>query len=323
MDRDKSIDNLRGLAMFAMMIIHAISYFFSDKISFYIWDYSQWAVPVFLFCSFYIYFKNPRKLEQTSLFFFLKKRFLKLLIPYYIFLFTFYMLLYWFDKKSFFNFDQLIANIFLYGGLSFNWLVLLFSYLTFLMPFIFWLKKYKYFFYGLFILSIVSSIYFIFSPMNYRLTMWLPWSTLIFFTIFFIENEKNWKKLFLTAISFVIIFFILRFIEIEIGHNLSQFGNKYPPTLYHLSYGIFSTIIIFWLSKKNFFSYFNFDKLLNFLSINSYSLFFIHILVMYFLNWTNLKSNNWFAFFLIIITTSSLIQLILNWSSKLIKSFRI
>lgn len=310
MERDKSIDNLRGLAMFAMMVIHAISYFFSDKLSFYIWDYSQWAVPVFFFCSFYLYFKNPKKIMILP---YLKKRFSRLFIPYYFFLLFFYFLLYWFDKKSFFNFGNLLSNIFLYGGLSFNWLVLVFTYFIFLMPFILWLEQYKYYFYGFFILSITSSVYFIFSPMNYRLIMWLPWSVLAFFTIFFIKNEKNWKKLFLAAVSSIIIFFILRAFEIKIGHNLTQFENKYPPTLYHLSYGIFSIIIIFWLSKKNLFSYFNFDKLLNFLSINSYSLYFIHILIMYSLSWINLKTNHWFTFFLIIISVSSTIQIFLNW----------
>ncbi|MBI5122222.1 acyltransferase family protein [Candidatus Roizmanbacteria bacterium] len=317
MERNKSIDNLRGLAMFAMMVIHAISYFFSDKFSFYIWDYSQWAVPVFLFCSCYLYFKSPKKLDKLTFFSYLRKRLLRLLIPYYFFLFSFYMLLYFFDIKSFFNFAQLKANIFLYGGLNYNWLVLLFVYFTFLMPFILWLEQYKYFFYGFFFTSFASSIYFIFSPLNYRLIMWLPWSTLIFFTIFFVRNEKNWKKLFLTATAFIIIFFILRVIEIKISHNSTQYANKYPPTLYHLSYGIFSTIFIFWLSKKNFFSYFNFERLLYFLSINSYSLFFIHILVILSLNWLNLKTSHWFTFFLIILGTSSMIQLVLNRFKKL------
>ena len=316
MERDKTIDNLRGLAMFAMMVIHAISYFFSDKLSFYIWDYNQWSVPVFLFCSFYLYFKNPKKFEIFSFFSYLKKRFLRILIPYYIFLFFFYILLFWFDKKTFFNFNYSKANIFLYGGLGFNWLVLIFIYLTFLMPLVLWLKKNKLLYYGFFLLSFSSSIYFVFVKTNYRLIMWLPWSVLIYFTIFFIKNEKNWKKLTLTAAVFMIIFFILRIIEIKIGHNLTQFENKYPPTLYHLSYGIFSIIIIFWLSKKNFFSFFNFDKLLHFLSKNSYSLFFIHILVMSTLNWLNLKTNHWFTFFLLIINASLIIKLLLNRFKK-------
>lgn len=314
MERDKTIDNLRGLAMFAMMVIHSISYFFSDRLSFYIWDYNQWAVPVFFFCSFYLYFK---KLKKISFFSYLKRRFLRMFIPYYIFLVFYYVLLYFFDKNKFFNLNYLNANIFLSGGLDFNWLVLTFTYFIFLMPLISWLKKYKYFYYGFFLFSITSSVYFIFNPMNYRLTMWLSWSTLIFFSMFFIKNEKNWKKLFLTAALNIMVFFILRVFEIKIGHNLTQYSNKYPPTLYHLTYGIFSTIVIFWLSKKNLFSYFNFDKLLYFLSVNSYSLFFIHILVMYFLISLNLKTGHWFTFFLMILGVSSIVQLFLNQVKKL------
>lgn len=300
--------------MFAMIVIHAIAYFFRDKLSFLIWDYSQWAVPVFLFCSFYIFFKFPKRIAFFS---YLKKRFSRLFIPYYIFLIFFYFLLYFFEKKSFFNFEYLKANIFIYKGLDFNWLVLLFTYFTFLMPFIIWLKKNRFLYYGYFILSLFSSILFIFVKTNYRLTMWLPWSVLIFFTIFFIENEKNWRKLFSVGLISLIIFLVTRLIEIKIGHNLSQFSNKYPPTIYHLSYGIFSTIIIAWLSKKNIFVYFNFDKFLYFLSINSYSLFFIHIFVMYYLNWLNLKTGNWFTFFFIILLASSAIQLALNEVKKL------
>lgn len=319
MQRDRSIDNLRGLAMLAMMVIHSISYFFSDKFSFYIWDYNQWAVPVFFFCSFYLYYKNPR---QKTFFSYLIKRLSRLFVPYYIFLFFYYIPLYFFDKNRFFNPSYLKANIFLYGGIDFNWLILAFTYFIFLKPFILWLKKYKYFYYGFFLLSITSSVYFIFSPINYRFIMWLPWSTLIFFSIFFIKNEKNWKKLFLMAALSIAIFFILRVVEIKIGHNLSQFSNKYPPTLYHLSYGIFSIIIIFWLSKKNIFSHLNFDKLLNFLSFNSYSLYFIHILLIYLLNWLHLKGNNWFIFFIIIITGSSTIQLLINQFNKKMRSIQ-
>ena len=313
MERDKTIDNLRGTAMLAMIVIHSISYFFSDKLSFLIWDYSQWAVPVFFFCSFYLFFKSSKKIGLLQ---YLKKRFLKLFIPYYIFLGFFYILLYLFEKKSFFNLNYLKANIFLYGGLDFNWLVLIFVYLTLLLPLIVWFRKNKFLYYGYFILSLFSSIYFIFVKTNYRLTMWLPWSVLIYFTIYFIEKEKNKIKLLLISFISLLIFLVIRVVEIKIGHNLSQYANKYPPTLYHLSYGIFSIIIIFLLSKKNIFNFLNFDKLLNFLSINSYSLFFIHILVMYYLNWKNLKTSNWFTFFLLIFIISSIIQLSLNYLNK-------
>ncbi len=51
MKRDETIDTLRGMAMLAMIMLHAASYYFGSKTTFLIWDNLQWAVPVFLFCS--------------------------------------------------------------------------------------------------------------------------------------------------------------------------------------------------------------------------------------------------------------------------------
>ena len=304
MARNKEIDNLRGLAMLAMIIIHATAYFLSNKAVYYLWDILEWAVPIFMFCSLYIFYKRPKKID-------LKKRFSRLLIPYYIFLGAYFVLIYFFEKQKF-NLGNISANVFLYGGLDFNWLVLLFLYLTLLMPLIFWLEKKKVWFYGFFSLSLISSIYFIFHNFNYRLVMWLPWSLFIFFTIFFVKNENNKKIMSLTAFSSLALFFGLRLMEARMGHDLSQYANKYPPTLYHISFGIFSIIVIYYLSKMKVFSFLWIDKLLDFLSFNSYSLFFIHILVIFSLTWMKFHFANWFTFFLAIFGLSSGIQILLN-----------
>ncbi|MBD3840001.1 MAG: acyltransferase family protein, partial [Epsilonproteobacteria bacterium] len=122
MDRNKDIDNLRGLAMISMMVIHACSYFLKTKEVYLLWNYLQWAVPVFLFCSFYLSLKDKRPTNYL-------KRLKRLFIPYWIFLFVYFLLLYFFEKKNF-SFQYLRANIFLYRGIDFNWLVLLFLYFT-------------------------------------------------------------------------------------------------------------------------------------------------------------------------------------------------
>lgn len=114
-------------------------------------------------------------------------------------------------------------------------------------------------------------------------------------------------------------FFIFNnvFLEKKIGHNLSQFANKYPPTLYHLSYGIFSTTILYQLSEINFFDILGFSRLLNFLSVNSYSLYFVHIVVMDVLTWTRIlgRLNN-VSFFILIFLFSTLIVYLLNFFKK-------
>ncbi|KKQ24651.1 MAG: Racemase domain protein [Candidatus Roizmanbacteria bacterium GW2011_GWC2_37_13] len=317
MKRDRTIDTLRGLAMFAMMVIHACSYYLKDKTTLFIWDNLQWAVPVFVFCSFYLFFGRKDKFSASDWLPYLKKRLTKLLTPYYYFLAVFFPLLFFFEKNKF-NLKYFFANVFLYKGLDFNWLVLLFLYLTFIMPLVLIIKKNKVLFYGFFIISFISSIYFIFKPINYRAIMWLPWTAYIYFTIFFLKNKTKAKVLLLTGSLSLIVFIYLRIIETNIGHNLTQFTNKYPPTLYHLSFGIFWIIILYWLSEKNVFNFLKSDRFFNFLSINSYSLYFIHIIVMFMISWLGILPPVWPLFFLEIISISLLIQMGLNKLENLI-----
>ncbi|KKP65816.1 MAG: hypothetical protein UR68_C0027G0007 [Candidatus Roizmanbacteria bacterium GW2011_GWA2_35_19] len=312
MKRDSTIDNLRGLAMLAMIIVHATSYFLKDSLTLAIWDNLQWAVPVFLFCSFYLYYKNTKSFDRKTVAPYLEKRFGRLLIPYYQFLLVYFPLAYLFIPSKL-SMNTVWANIFLYGGLDLNWLPLLFIYLIIIMPLMFIFKNNKLVMVSLFLISLFSSIYFIFStPFHYRLIMWLPWILMIFFTLFVIKNEDNWRRLFLLAGISFLVFIILRFIEIKIGHNLTHYGNKYPPTLYHQSFGFFSTIILLWLSKKNIFNFLGFEKLLHFLSVNSYSLFLIHNLVIITLVWLKIKFNNWIIFFVAIYFFTTIIQIGLN-----------
>lgn len=311
MSRDNIIDNLRGLAMFSMMMIHACSYYLKDRTTSLIWDSLQWAVPVFMFCSFYVFYSKTTKFNKTDWLPYLKKRLSRLLIPYYYYLFFLFFLFFIFGRKEF-NLDYFLSGFFIYKGIQFNWLVLLFIYLSFLMPLILLIKKNKYLYYGFFILSVVSSIYFIFRPFDYRLIMWLPWSAYAYFAIFFIENKSKPGFKFFVGLFSLILFLVLRVLEVNIGHNLTHFANKYPPTLYHLSFGLFWIMILYWLAEKHFFDFLNFNKLLSFLSTNSYSLFFIHIIIIYLVLWTNSLPSSWIIFFFEIILGSILIQNLLN-----------
>jgi len=311
MKRDKTIDTLRGLAMLAMIVIHASSYYLKDKIAFLIWDNLQWVVPVFLFCSLYLFYERTKQFVGFDWLAYFKKRLTRLLIPYYYFLLVYFPLLFFFERKKF-NFNYFLANVFLYKGVDLNWLVLLFIYLMILMPIVLLIKKNKILFYGLFILSFLSSIYFIFKPLNYRAVMWLPWTFYIYFTTFFLKNKTKTKILLLIGLLSLIIFAVLRIVENNVGHNLTQYGNKYPPTLYHLSFGIFWIIVLYWLSQKNIFSFMKLDKFLHFLSVNSYTLFFIHLGVILMIGWLHFLPSIWPLFFLEIMGVSLIIQVGLN-----------
>lgn len=311
MKRDETIDSLRGLAMFAMMVIHACSYYFDSRITLLIWDNLQWAVPVFLFCSFTLFYGKAKPFQLDNWLTYLRKRLSRLLVPYYYFLLVYFPLLFIFQKDKL-SVKYFFSNITLRNGLDFNWLVLLFVYLIFLMPAVQLMRKNKPLFYGFFVLSLASSVYFIFNSFPYRMIMWLPWATLIYFTLFFHRYKSNKTVLLATAGLSLAVFAVLRMIEVNIGHNLTQYANKYPPTLYHLSFGFFWIIVLYIAAEKKIFNFMGFGKLLHFLSVNSYSLYFIHILVMFTISWLKLMPSVWPIFFLEIIGLSSLTQLSIN-----------
>ena len=311
MERNKNIDNLRGLAMLAMITIHVTVLYWNDKTAHFLWDSLQWAVPVFLFCSAYLFFSRPFDFNLSSIKKYFVKRMARLFIPYYVFLGVYTMLTYFFDKQKF-NLSYFVGNFFVYKSLDLNWLVLIFFELIFVFPLIALFKRKSKFVYYLFCLaSLASSIYFIFvRPQQYRFIMWLPWSLIIFFTVYFIENQKKIKKLFFTGLLFLIIFAVCYLIEIKLGHPLNHFSNKYPPNLFHLSYGFFSIIILYFLSFSNLLK--PFQIILDFFSINSYEIFFIHNLVIFLFNWLHIRYGNWLVFFTIVIGISVVLQIMLN-----------
>jgi hypothetical protein len=83
--------------------------------------------------------------------------------------------------------------------------------------------------------------------------MWLPWALIIFFTIYFVDNQKNNKKIFYMFAISLLAYGLAYYLEFRIGHPLNHYDNKYPPTIYQLSYGIFWTIFLYKLSEINLF----------------------------------------------------------------------
>ena len=316
MSRDHNVDNLRGLAMIAMITIHATVLYWNDKVAHFFWDSLQWAVPVFLFCSAYLFFSRPFDFSFLSIKKYFVKRLTRLFIPYYVFLGVYTLLTYFFDRQKF-NPSYFIGNLFVYKSLDLNWLVLIFFELMFVFPLVAFFKKKNILIYYLFgLTSLASSVYFLFfRPGQFKTIMWLSWSLIIYFTIYFIENQKKTKKMLLTALLSLIIFAACYFIEVKLGHPLTHFSNKYPPNLYHLSYGTFSIIILYFLSSSGLLK--PVQKILDFFSIYSYEIFFIHILLLYLFGWMNVKFSNWWTLFIVITTSTVFIQLLINKGRKL------
>ncbi len=319
------IDALRGLAIVTMIFTHTNAYFLHQKLVFLLWDISQWSVPVFIFCASYVYLKKTAAPETfTHLINYAKKRFFRLLRPYYLFA-AVYVLLNYFKEPKKLTPDFFIKAATVTNAIDINWLVLLFLIFAVLVPVIHYLAmKRKRLFYLYSAAAIFSSILLIFYrfPGNYRLIMWLPWSLLIIFG-WYMEKFENKNRLMVVGISIsLMVFFILRLSETALHHSLAMFDNKYPPNLYHISYGIFSILLLYFLAKNKVFNLPVVKHILTFLSRYSYLLFFVHYLVIYFLMIYVKWQFTWVSFFVWVFIGSILTQLFLNVFQRYIKARR-
>ena len=312
--RNNNIDYLRGLSIFIMVFLHASSYYLNTNLVRVLWDYGHFAVAVFIFCSAYVFFIKKFEFNLKYILAYIKKRVFRLIVPYYIFLFFHILLL--FIGKSKISFSYVVKSITLTGGIDLSWLVLLFVELIPIMILVKYLvEKRKGLFYLYTTISLVSALVFIFfkPPIDFRFIMWLPWSSVICFTWFLYFFEKKSWFYYMTSIFFLSSFILLRTMLDITNSSLVLIKNKYPPNLYLISYGLLLITILYFLAKKGAFSVFSIKKFLNFLSTNSYSIFFIHVLVIYAIRRFIGSSNfNWIGFFIVVFITTIIIQHLLN-----------
>lgn len=309
-ERYLEIDLLRGVAILAIILIHTTYYFLSDKVSLSLWNYSQFAVPVFIFCSAFVFFQRSYTFTFYSFVLFVKKRLVRLLIPYYIFTAIFIPLVYYYEPHKV-TAQYVVKNILSIGGIDINWLVLLFIQFAIVMPIVFVIyKKSSLLFFLYSIIAFISSVYFLFQnpPFDYKLIMWLPWSVIFLYTLFVVKNEgKKWFYPATLSISFLL-FLITRYISLFLNHSLSFQQNKYPPNIYFLFFGIFSTTLLLFFAKKitnkiiiSFVSFFSFY---------SYQLYFIHYIILYVITLTLLKIYRfeWWSYFTVVLILTVVIE---------------
>jgi len=300
------IDYLRGIAIVAMMVIHTAVFFLSESnIVFSLWNYSQFAVPLFIFCSAYVFFEREKGSE--SFLPYLRKRLIRLVKPYYLFMIPFFIAVAIREPQKL-SLRYITKSVFLIGGIDINWLVFLFVCLTFIMPFVrYSFQKKRSLFWIFLCCSVFSSVLFSLwkVPFDYRFVMWLPWSVIVLFSFFFVRFARKRFFPFLIIFISVTIFFVFQAVESLRHVSLNLYDNKYPPNIFFLSYGVFWIIILFFVAQKHLFSFFPVKHLFLFLSRYSYSLFFIHYFFLYLLSTTvQIIHVHFITFFLSVVCAS-------------------
>ncbi|MCX6730898.1 MAG: acyltransferase [Candidatus Roizmanbacteria bacterium] len=319
------IDDIRGISIILMIMIHTNVYFLSNKISYMTLELSQFAVVAFIFCSAYLFYLKQQVYGWSEFFSHLVKRIKRLVIPYYWFFAVYYIFLLIKEPKKL-TLSYLTQNIFVIGGLDFNWLVLLFIELAILMPFVSYLfEKKRAWFYIYTAAAFLSSLVFLkYTPLSYyRYIMWLPWSLVLIYTYLF-NQLKEKKSLFwiITAFCFALYYILPPLILKPLGRSLFMYDNKYPPNLYHLAYGVGSVNLLYMLSQWKWFSNYIVQTIINFFSTYSYTIFFIHILVIYTVTVFFHFHFNWVTFFMAVTGITILVQLAYNGITHLLSTLK-
>lgn len=324
--RNTTIDFLRGLAVILMILIHATAYFLNDPTTRFVWDYTHFAVPLFVFCSGFVFFsKNAETPLSVS---YIWKRLKRLVLPYYIFLLPFFFISF-LSKPESLTIRQILEKLLLSGGRDLNWLVILFIYLLFLFPIVHFIyRQKKWVFYVLSGAAFLGCILFLFyiPHLPFRFVMWLPWTFFLIFTLVFTKKKDNPYFLLSTVILSAVSFIVTRDILQGQDKTLVLTENKYPPNLYYLSYGIFFTTVLYYLhsfiSRNTLYVRFV-QKPVDFLSVHSYSLFFIHFLfVKVFVDFGAHKAIGPWMFFIVLLIVSILVQISINNAQKYLISSR-
>lgn len=314
------IDDIRGISIIVMIMIHTNAYYLSIPASFAAVELTQFAVIGFIFCSAYLFFKKQGELLLRDFFSHFWKRVKRLILPYYAFL-SAYSLFFFLSQPKKLTASYFVSNLTLTGGIDFNWLVLLFIEFAFLMPFILWLYRNHRRIYILYMaLAFVSSVIFLtHTPLPwYRSIMWLPWSLVLGYALHMDDVwKRKWLFVAVTVLLFVLFVLPRQLVLVPLELSLRMYDNKYPPNLYHLAYSMFCFNFIYFLSKAGVFR--PVQQFIHFYSINSYSIYFIHLLVIFAVTVFWSFHFNWITFYLAVIGITTVIQLLVNGVSAFLR----
>lgn len=290
--RDISLDILRIIGFFCIILAHV-------KPEEFLYNLREFDVSLMVVLSGYLFqLTNKKKEGKFSFLWYIKKRFVRLVLPTWIF-FTFFFgvfsLLDIYKLTPFpFSFDTIEKTYFLWTGIGYVWIIRIYLGVALLWPLLVWLFskiKYKYtlltfLFIGYeFLWNWFSKSYF----WDYKdiitrgVFFLLPYLLLFLYGVFFRE-QKLWKKIFLIALGMFLFFQQ----NISQGAVINLQDYKYPAHGAYLLYGItMSSIFLLWAEISKKIQYGFLEKPLLWLWSSTLMLYLTHIpFVYYFDNYT-------------------------------------
>ena len=306
--RDTVVDILRAVSIMLMIVLHINPYF--PKLSFtgWMWSWGQWVVPAFILCSIAVDRSDIQSVPDYLRY--LWKRGVRLLVPYYLWLMAYFSLMIIIGHKTI-TLDMIVTNLTFTGGSDFNWLVLLFIYITLALPFLRKLgDREESASLMMLLLSMTTSALYLgnrpYWNSEYRWWMILPWYGITMGILLFLKWWRNKQWMYIAAFFTTNLGIFLYWYVYLSRHDITvhTYYHKYPPDIYFFSFSIWTVILAYALVHfiARYIRHMGLVmRFLTYVSTHSYTIFFVHILVLYMLDagFPN-RPYNYSIFFLLV-----------------------
>ncbi len=289
------IDVVRAIGTLGIIATHVVWNTNRDPLHFFVWNYLHFVVVAFVICSGYVI--GARGLRPFTrfqdIFSLYSKRFLRLVLPMYVYLAAHYAL--WFAFPQWFtgggilqkNIPYVAKSLALIGGLDISWLTLLFVQFTVLLPLFLWLFRRPKLLGMYILLAIGVTTFFTMNPAAhayYRWVMWIPWS-LIFLLGLFLGNKEQLDTTKVQSLQRYLVIggvsaALFMFLSWTHGAQIVLTNHKYPPDWYYLSYAAMMTSLLLIISRISLFDFGPLKNIFLYISSHSYTLFFVFFIVL-------------------------------------------
>ena len=301
--RNKSIDILKFIGLLLIILAH------TDP-PIIIFQLRNFDVVLLIVCSSLIFFEINKSYNYGE---YVISRIKRLLIPTYIFLIIYFMIMFLFSRNSV-NAKVIFETFTLFGGLSYVWIIKVYIIIALLLP----ISQFLYdkidkniFFFITIIIYILYELMYYFGFFDNKIVDYLfayiiPSFAIICYSLLLLK-ESNKKIIIYSILSFIV--FVAIAIYLYNSNNCFVDTNcaKYPFRVYYLSYSFFIIGLLYVFINR--YKDLLYNKLVLFFSSHSLWIYLWHILVLAAIQFI-LPNMYWLIKYVLILLFTTIIVLI-------------
>lgn len=252
-ERNLSLDLFRTIWLLCIVLAHVNPPDFLFQIR-------NFDVPFMVIISGYLYANLDMKKPEWNLLAYIYKRFIRLIVPVWIFLSIFFAYFWWLSHFTWsifpFSFREIWWSYLLWDGIWYVWIIRIFFIIALIWPIAVKLlnkSKHKY---KILVFAYLwyELLWYLFSQTN--LSSWekeflresifyvIPYLLLFFYGRMIARTKRKWIEL-IAYLTFAIIVIWELISYYKTGNILNIQAYKYPPTFFYLVYAIFMSSMIF------------------------------------------------------------------------------